>query len=269
VSGESPAVADTILYAAEDGVATITLNRPDKLNAFAGWMRDDLRAAVERACEAADVRVVVITGAGRGFCAGADVEVMSGLVASGDAETAESYVHAGMRAARAIRECPKPVVAALNGVAAGAGASLACACDVRLASETASIGFTFNRIGLHPDWGATYFLPRLVGTGRATDLILSARMVDAEEALRIGLFQHVYPAAEFEASVRAFARELAGKPPLALAAAKRTLAASPDADLPAILEMERDAQMRLFPTADVREGLAAFAEKRKPQFRGY
>jgi 2-(1,2-epoxy-1,2-dihydrophenyl)acetyl-CoA isomerase len=268
MSGPSPASADFVLYREEDGVAWITLDRPDRLNAFAGAMRDDLRAAVERAAESAEARVVVITGAGRGFCAGADVEVMSGLVARGDAATAESYVDAGMRAARAIRDCPKPVIAAVNGVAAGAGASLACACDLRLASDRAPIGFTFNRIGLHPDWGATYFLPRLVGAGRAAELILSARMLDADEAHRIGLFQHVHPHAEFESSVRSYVRELAAKPPLALAAAKRTLSASPDADLAAILEMERDAQMRLFRTADVREGLAAFAGKRTPTFRG-
>ncbi|HEX6746905.1 MAG TPA: enoyl-CoA hydratase-related protein [Longimicrobium sp.] len=262
---ESP---EFIRYAEEDGVAWITLDRPDRLNAFAGSMRDDLRLLVERAAESADVRVVVITGAGRGFCTGADVEVMSDLVARGDAATFEGYVEAGMRTVRAIAACRKPVVAAVNGVAAGAGASLACACDVRLASEKASIGFTFNRIGVHPDWGASWFLPRLVGAGGAAELILSARMVDANEALRIGLFQRVFAADAFEGEVRAFALELAAKPPLALAAAKHSLSVSPDRDLEAMLETEREAQMRLFRSADVREGIAAFNEKRKAVFRG-
>jgi len=264
----SDAAQETVLYRADGGVAWITLNRPERLNAFAGSMRDDFRRAVERASEAAEVRVVVVTGAGRGFCTGADVEVMSDLVARGDAETFEGYVRAGIQAVEALRECRKPVVAAVNGVAAGAGASLAVACDVRLASDRASIGFTFNRIGVHPDWGASYHLPRLVGTGRASELVLSARMVDAAEAERIGLFQRVLPADGFEAGVQAFARELAEKPPLALSAAKHTLSLSPDHDLRTLMEVEREAQMRLFRSADVREGITAFNEKRKPVFRG-
>lgn len=265
---ESSGAREFVLYREEDRVAWITLNRPDRLNAFAGSMRDDLRRAVERAAGAADVRVVVITGAGRGFCAGADVEVMSDVVARGDAETFEGYVQAGVATVQALRECRKPIVAAVNGVAAGAGASLAVACDVRLASEKAQIGFTFNRIGVHPDWGASYSLPRLVGAGRAAELILSARMVDASEAERIGLFQRVLPADGFEDGVRSFARELAEKPPLALSAAKHTLSISPDHDLDAVMEVEREAQMRLFRSADVREGITAFNEKRKPVFRG-
>jgi len=268
VSEPSPASADFVLYREDDGVARITLNRPDRLNAFAGAMRDDLRAAVERAADSPEARVVVITGAGRGFCAGADVEVMQDLLARGDAATFEGFVEAGMRAVRAIIACRKPVIAAVNGVAAGAGASLACACDVRLASEKASIGFTFNRIGVHPDWGASWFLPRLVGTGRAAELVLSARMVDAHEAERIGLFQRVFAADAFEAEVGAFAAELAGKAPLALAAAKHSLSISPDSGLETMLAVEREAQMRLFRSADVREGIAAFNEKRKATFRG-
>jgi len=268
VSDASPEPRETVLYREEEGVAWITLNRPDRLNAFAGSMRDDLRQAVERASAAPDVRVLVITGAGRGFCTGADVEVMSDLVARGDGETFEGYVRAGIAAVQALRACRKPVIAAVNGVAAGAGASLAVACDVRLASDKASIGFTFNRIGVHPDWGASYYLPRLVGTGRAAELVLSARMVDAAEAERIGLFQRVLPAGEFEAGVRAFARELAEKPPLALSAAKHSLSVSPEHDLERMMEVEREAQMRLFRSADVREGITAFNEKRKAVFRG-
>ncbi len=177
-------------------------------------------------------------------------------------------MQAGIRAVQALRACRKPIVAAMNGVAAGAGASLAVACDVRLASERASIGFTFNRIGVHPDWGASYYLPRLVGTGRAAELVLSARMVDAAEAERIGLFQRVLPAGEFDAGVRAFARELAEKPPLALSAARHTLSISPENDVERMMEVEREAQMRLFRSADVREGITAFNEKRKAVFRG-
>jgi 2-(1,2-epoxy-1,2-dihydrophenyl)acetyl-CoA isomerase len=260
--------AEAVLYREDGGVAWITLNRPERLNAFAGTMRDDLRVAVDRAASSPDVRVLVITGAGRGFCAGADVEVMSALLEEGDAETFERYVNAGIGAVMALRACRKPVIAAVNGVAAGAGASLAAACDVRLASAKASIGFTFNRIGLHPDWGASYTLPRLVGPGRAAELILTARMVDAAEAERIGLFQRVFAADAFEAEVATFVRELAEKPPLALAAARHSLSLSPERDLLGVMEAEREAQMRLFRSADVREGIAAFHEKRTPVFRG-
>ncbi len=257
-----------ILLRHEGAVAWITLNRPERLNAFAGAMRDELHDALAEAGERADTRVVVITGAGRGFCTGADVEVMADLLRRGDEETFAGYVEAGMRVVRRLRSLRQPVIAAVNGAAAGAGASLALACDLRLASERASIGITFNRIGLHPDWGATYFLPRLLGTGRAAELVLSARMVDAREAERIGLFERVFPAESFQEEVSNFARELAAKPPLALAAAKQTLARSFDYDLSAVLTAEADVQLSLFRSADAREGIAAFQEKRQPAFRG-
>ncbi|HYJ80840.1 MAG TPA: enoyl-CoA hydratase/isomerase family protein, partial [Longimicrobiaceae bacterium] len=174
VAAEGP-----VLLRVEDGVAWITLNRPERLNAFAGSMRDDLHDAVARADEAADVRVLVITGAGRGFCTGADVEVMADLLARGDDAAFGALVEAGMRVVSRLARVGKPVIAAVNGAAAGAGASLAPACDLRIASDRASLGITFNRIGLHPDWGATWFLPRLVGRGRAAELVMTGRMVDA------------------------------------------------------------------------------------------
>ena len=160
------------------------------------------------------------------------------------------------------------MIAAVNGPAAGAGASLALACDFRIASERASIGITFNRIGLHPDWGATWTLPRLVGPGRAAELVMSGRMVDAREAERIGLFERVFAEDWFEDEVRKIAKELAAKPPLALALAKQTLAASPSSDLDSMLAAESERQMRCFRSADAKEGIAAFNEKRKPVFRG-
>ncbi len=259
---------DTVLLRVDHGVAWITLNRPERLNAFAGTMRDDLHDAVARAAEDAAVRVLVITGNGRAFGTGADLAVTGDLLGRGDAETFEGLVKSGMRAVRRIRAVRQPVIAAVNGPAAGAGASLALACDIRIASDKASFGLTFNRIGLHPDWGGSWFLPRLVGAGRAAELILSARMVPADEALRIGLFERVVPADRLDEEVRAFAAELAAKPPLALAAAKRTIARSLDASLDEILSAERDEQMACFRSADAREGIAAFNEKRTPVFRG-
>ena len=252
----------------EEGVAWITLNRPERLNAFAGSMRDELHAALTRASGSDGTRVIVVTGAGRGFCTGADVEVMSDLLERGDDVAFERLVEAGMRVVRAVRSAPQPVVAAVNGPAAGAGASLALACDVRIASERASIGLTFNRIGLHPDWGATWFLPRLVGPGRAAELVLSGRMVEAAEAERIGLFERVVPEEGFQEEVRSFAEALAAKPPLALSLAKGTLARSFRSDLDGMLAAEEEAQLRGFRSTDAREGIAAFREKRRPVFRG-
>jgi 2-(1,2-epoxy-1,2-dihydrophenyl)acetyl-CoA isomerase len=259
---------ETVLLRVDAGVAWITLNRPDRLNAFAGDMRDRLHDAIDRAATDPAVRVLVITGAGRGFCTGADVEVMSDLLQRGDDATFETLVQAGMRVIRRLQSVEQPVIAAVNGPAAGAGASLALACDFRIASERATIGITFNRIGLHPDWGATYHLPRLVGPGRAAELVITGRMVEAHEALRIGLFERVFTEDWFEDEVRKTARELAAKPPLALTLAKRTLAASLSSDLDAMLAAESERQMRCFRSADAREGITAFNEKRQPVFRG-
>ena len=258
----------TVLLRIEDGVAWITLNRPDRLNAFAGTMRDELHDALARADESPDARVVVITGAGRAFCAGADLEVTADLARRGDDAAFEALVEAGVRVVRRLTSIEKPVIAAVNGAAAGAGASLALACDFRVASDRATFGVAFNRIGLHPDWGATYFLPRLVGRGRAAELVLSARMLDAAEAHRAGIFERVVPADAFDGEVRKLGAEMAEKPPLALQLAKRTLSMSPDESLEYVLATEREAQMRCFRSADAREGITAFTEKRKPVFRG-
>ena len=262
------ASAETVLLRVDEGVAWITLNRPDRLNAFSGDMRTRLHDALDRAATDPAVRVIVITGAGRGFCTGADVEVMSDLLQRGDDATFGTLVEAGMRVVERLRAIEQPVIAAVNGPAAGAGAALALACDFRVASERASIGFTFNRIGLHPDWGATWTLPRLVGAGRAAELVMSGRMVDAREAERIGLFERVFAVDWFEDEVKKIAQELAAKPPLALTLAKRTLAESPASSLSSTLAAEGERQMRCFRSADAKEGISAFTEKRTPVFRG-
>ncbi len=265
---ETGEAARHVLYDVADGVARITLNRPERRNAFVGRMRDDLHDALARAEEDAAARVVVVTGAGAGFCSGADVDVMSDLLARGDDETFAGLVEAGMRAVRRLHSLSKPTVAAVNGAAAGAGASLALACDVRIAAAGASIGVTFNRIGLHPDWGATYFLPRLVGPGRAAELVFSGRMVESWEAERLGIFERVVPDAEFEGAVAEYAAALATRAPLAIRAAKRSLAASLESDLETVLRAECEAQLACFRSADVREGIAAFREKRPAVFTG-
>ncbi len=168
----------------------------------------------------------------------------------------------------AIRNTPKPVIASVNGAAAGGGANLALSCDIRIASDRASIGQTFNKIGLHPDWGGTYFLPRLVGPAKAFELISTGEMVPATEAHRIGLFNRVVPHELLAEETSSLARHLAAKPPLALALAKQALHQSDVADLNHMLDVELDHQLRCFESHDTVEGLNAFLEKREPTFRG-
>ena len=179
------AMSERISVSMRDGIADVKLNRPDKLNAFFGSMRDEIGDALEEMARREDVRVVVITGRGRAFCAGADVGYMADLLERGAYDEANLLVTAGRRVIRSIIEMPKPVIAALNGAAAGGGANMALACDLRIASERAAIGQTFNRIGLAPDWGGSWLVPRLVGRARAAELFFLADMVDAEEAERM------------------------------------------------------------------------------------
>ena len=257
-----------VLLARNQGVGTITLNRPDKLNAFAGRMPQEVVEAIRLLADADDVRVLVVTGAGRAFCAGADIGYMQRLVETADRENARALVETGRAIVTTIRNTPKPVIASVNGPAAGGGANLALACDIRLASDRATIGQTFNRIGLHPDWGGTYFLPRLVGPSRALELIFTGEMVHAAEALSLGLFNRVVPHDRLADETRALASALAAKPPMAMALAKRAIYDSDTHTLDEMLDMELEHQMRCFGSEDATEGLRAFLEKRPPAFRG-
>lgn len=247
-------------------VATVTLNRPDKLNAFTGTMREDLLDAL-RTCENdADVRVVILTGAGRAFCAGGDVEYMSGLQKSGDVESFRKLLDAGRDVILQIATTSKPVIAAINGVAAGAGCNLALACDYRIAAENAKLSESFVKIGLHPDWGGTWLLPRLVGRSRALEILMTGRMVDAQEALSIGMVDRI--AYDAVAEAEGFAKTLAAAPPIALAGIKRALLASESNDLRAQIDLESEHQLACFRSKDSAEGMAAFFEKRAATFRG-
>ena len=257
-----------VLLDIADGVARITLNRPEKLNAFAGTMRQEIADAVRSCAKDDAVRVLVITGAGRAFCAGADIGYMQELLANDDTEGFSALVEAGREVVTVVRETSKPVIASLNGAAAGGGANLALACDIRIASEKASIGQTFNRIGLHPDWGGTFFLPRLVGASKALELVWGADMVPAEEALRLGLVNRVVPHKDLARETDAFALRLAAKPPRAVALAKKAIYASERHRLEEMLTAELRNQLACFQTADAREGLAAFLEKRDAVFKG-
>lgn len=249
-----------------DSVATIILNRPDKLNAFTGTMREDLLAALRDCEDDPGVRVIVISGAGRAFCAGGDVAFMSGLQKSGDVESLRKLLDAGRDVVLQIATMAKPVIAAINGIAAGAGCNLALACDYRIASEGAKLSESFVRIGLHPDWGGTWLLPRLVGRSRALEILMSGRMVDAAEALAIGMIDRI--ASDLPAETDQFARMLAAAPPLALAGIKRALLASESNDLRAQIDLESEHQLACFLSDDAAEGMAAFFEKRPAAFRG-
>jgi len=259
---------DHVLTNTSGGVGTITLNRPEKLNAFVGSMREEFAGAVRALAADEEVRAIVITGAGRAFCAGADIAYMQDLLARRDTAGFAALVEAGRAAVTAIRQTPKPVIASVNGAAAGGGASLALACDLRIASENASLGQTFSRIGLHPDWGGSYFLPRLVGPSRALDLVFTGRMVEADEALRIGLFDRVVPHNELPAETEALAAALAAGPPKAIALAKRAIYGSMRKTLGEMLDVELEHQLTCFGSEDAAEGFRAFLEKRPPAFRG-
>ncbi|AQV95999.1 2-(1,2-epoxy-1,2-dihydrophenyl)acetyl-CoA isomerase [Cupriavidus necator] len=255
----------SVLYQASEGVATLTLNRPDVLNAMNGDLMRDLREGVERAAGDASVRAVLLTGAGRGFCAGADLAARGkdGITDSGTL-LRERYHPIIMT----LRQMPKPVITAVNGVAAGAGMSLALAGDVVLAGRSASFLQAFSKIGLIPDAGSTYFVPRYAGEMRARALAILAEKIDAEEAQRIGLVWKVHADDALQDEAGKLARHLATMPTMAYGMIKEALNQSFDNDLAAQLEVEATLQSRASRSEDCKEGVAAFMEKRKPQFKG-
>ena len=257
----------TIRLELSAGVARITLDRPDKLNAFADDMREQLIAALDRVAVAPGVNVLVITGAGRAFCSGGDVRHMVELKARDAAfEELEPLLELGRAIVTRIAALPFPTIAAVNGVAAGAGMNLALACDLRIASDAASFGETFVRIGLHPDWGGTHALPRLVGLPKALELCWSGDVLDAAEALRIGLVNRVIAHEQFDAEVSAFAAKLATAPQASVRGAKQSLRASGARTLAECLDVEAEAQRACWASADAGEGLSAFVEKRAAKF---
>ncbi len=189
-----------ILTSETEGILTITLNRPDKLNAFVGHMRRDLAEALEHAGSDRGVRVVIITGAGRAFCAGGDIAFMAELMQRRDAEEFSRILGAGRRVILAIRQMTKPVIASINGPASGAGCNLALACDLRVAANTATFSQSFAKVGLHPDWGGTYFLPRLVTPNKACEMFFLGESIDAAEAARLGIVNQVVAPEDFGSS---------------------------------------------------------------------
>jgi 2-(1,2-epoxy-1,2-dihydrophenyl)acetyl-CoA isomerase len=257
-----------LLYGVEDRVATLTLNRPERLNALGDTLREDLYAALAQAAADPAVRVIVLTGAGRGFCSGGDVKAMSEREQSGPPSPQEQWMPIRDRVILAMRDCPKAIIAAVNGPAAGAGMNLALACDLRIASTAAKFTQSFVKRGLAPDWGGTWFLPRIVGTAKAAELIFTGDAIDAAEALRLGIVNAVVAPEALMAEARVLARRIADGPPVAIQLAKRALYRSQDSDLRAGLEFETFAQGICRATEDSKEGVRAFLEKRPPVFRG-
>lgn len=257
-----------VRYDVADAVATITLDQPDTLNALSVAMKVALREAVERAATDDAVRAVVLTGAGRGFCVGQDLREHAAALDNGD--TALSTVREHYNPiVTALADLPKPVVAAVNGTAAGAGASLAFACDFRVAADNASFLMAFARVGLGPDTGASWTLQRLVGYGRALAMLMLAEPVSAAQALEMGLVNAVVPGADLPGAAHELAARLAAGPTLAYAGIKQALRAAATSDLRTALETEADVQARCGATDDHRNAVAAFIAKQAPTFTAH
>jgi 2-(1,2-epoxy-1,2-dihydrophenyl)acetyl-CoA isomerase len=259
-----------LLETITDGVALLTLNRPDRLNALSRPMLDTLLEALPRLADDADIGVVVLTGAGRGFCAGGDVKAMAEGTEFGEPslEGKAQALRARMEVSRWLHEMPKPTIAMVRGPAAGAGLSLALACDMRIAADTARFGTAFARVGYSGDFGGSFFLTQLVGTAKARELYFTAALVDAREALALGLVNRVVSDARLEEETMALAAQLARGPRIAYRYMKRNLNAAESGNLKDLLDLEAWHHTRTGFTEDHREAARAFVEKREPEFKG-
>ena len=254
---------ENIRVAHEAGIATITLARPEKLNAFVGHMRRDLAEALEQAGSERSVRAVIVTGEGRGFCAGADVGYMAELMERQDVDEFTRLLGAGRRVLTAIRQMTKPVIAAVNGAAYGAGFNLALACDLRLAAESATFSQSFVKVGLHPDWGGTYFLPRMVTPNLACEMFFLGDAIDAGRAFQLGLVNRVVADAALPSETRRLAERLRDAPYKSIAAAKHAVYMSDESSLERMLQYETEAQIQCFQSAEARRRVRAFLERKK------
>jgi enoyl-CoA hydratase/carnithine racemase len=260
---------ETLLVERADGITTVTLHRPDKKNAINGRMWRELIQVFDEVADDRNARVLVITGAGDGFCSGAD------LTDQENAEDLQGGVGGGIRSMRVVgraalrlHELPLPTIAAVNGVAAGAGLNLALGCDLVIASDRARFSEIFSKRGLSVDFGGSWLLPRLIGMHRAKELVFLADIIDAAEADRIGLVNRVVPHDELDAAVREIAERLAALPPVQLSVSKRLLNQSLSVSMADALEFEDVAQVLNFQSADTAEAVAAFVQKRPPKFTG-
>jgi enoyl-CoA hydratase/carnithine racemase len=260
---------DNFRFELSDGVATVTLNRPERLNALTFDVYADLRDLLWELPQRGDARVLVITGEGRGFCSGGDVHEIIGRLVEMDAKGLLEFTRMTGSVVQRMRECPLPIIAAVNGIAAGAGAVLALAADLRVVARSASFAFLFTKVGLAgADMGAAYLLPRLVGLGRATELLLLGETIDAEAAERYGLVTRLVDDDALAAEAAGLARRLAEGPWLAYANTKLLLSRELDLDLAGSVELEAQTQALLMTTRDHREFYDALREKREPRWEG-
>jgi 2-(1,2-epoxy-1,2-dihydrophenyl)acetyl-CoA isomerase len=259
-----------LLEATADGVATLTLNRPERLNAMSGQMIEALLEALSRLSEDPAVGAVILRGAGRGFCAGGDVKAMAaGTEMPGTTlEERAQGLRAQMEVSRLLHEMPKPTIAMVRGPAAGAGLSIALACDLRIAGDSARFGTAFARVGYSGDFGGSFFLTQLVGTAKARELYYTADLIDAQQALALGLINRVVPDARLEEETHALATRIASGPRIALRYMKRNLNAAETGTLKDLLDLEAWHHTRTGMTEDHREAAVAFVEKREPRFSG-
>ncbi len=257
-----------VLEGKHEGIATLVMNRPDRLNALNGELSMAINDALGRLAQDQSVNVVVITGAGRAFCAGGDLAAIGKGRQSRQTQELEPVLRAGMQMVLKMRTMPQPVIAAVNGAAAGAGMNIALAADIRIAAEEATFGQNFARVGLFPDYGGTYFLPQLVGPSKAAELFYTGDMIDAKTALALGLVNQVVPGTQLEATVKALAQKIANGPALAIRAVKKALFASEEKGLAHALDNEVREQIRCFLSEDCSEGIRAFFDKRPPKFQG-
>jgi enoyl-CoA hydratase len=254
-----------IIYEKGEGVATITLNRPEALNAMSKEVVDEILQAIEDIKRDENVRVVIFTGAGeKAFSAGADIKTMKGMNALGARELSLM----GQKLCASLENLEKPVIAAINGYALGGGLEVAMSCDLRIASENSRMGQTEISIGLIPGWGGTQRLTRLVGPGKAKEMIYTGKMIDAKTAEQLGIVNIVVPGDKFRETVRLFALELASKAPMAIKVAKALINKGAEISLDAALALEREGFGVVGSTEDLQEGVSAFTEKRKPAFKG-
>ena len=259
---------ENILFHIEDGIAQLTLNRPDKLNSFTQAMHEEVRHAIRAVAADKSARVLVLTGAGRGFCAGQDLADRAVAPGGKPVDLGDSVERNYAPLVQSLRALPLPVICAVNGVAAGTGANLALACDIVVAAKSASFIEAFCKLGLIPDTGGTYFLPRLVGTARAMGMAMLGDKISAEKAEAWGLIWKCVPDEELAQEVQAMARHFAQAPTKGLAFTKQAIYASPANTLQQQLVMECGMMSELGFSDDYREGVSAFMEKRAPQFKG-
>jgi 2-(1,2-epoxy-1,2-dihydrophenyl)acetyl-CoA isomerase len=263
------AASSPVIEKREGAVVTLSLNRPDRLNALYPDLCRELLHGLLRAADDKSVRAVVITGSGRGFCGGGDVQYLRDARNKKSVPELEALLSLGKEICIAIATMSKIVIAAVNGPAAGGGMSLALACDLRIAGESAVFTQGFSRLGLYPDFGATFFLPRLLGLSRASELFYTSEKIGAADAKRIGIVYDVYPDDKFQEQTAELAKNLAAMPPIVFRDVKRSMIGDSHVELAQAIDAENRLQRHCFLTDDCAEGLAAFFEKREPVFRGH